>query len=65
MPSWVDHLLAADSLWRDRAFLLFWLGRIISVAGSILTSVVLPILIFQLTGSALRTARLAAFTVLP
>jgi MFS family permease len=65
MPSWVDRLLAADSLWRDRAFLLFWLGRIISVAGSILTSVVLPILIFQLTGSALRTALLAAFTVLP
>ena len=65
MTSWVDHLLAADSLWRDRAFVLFWLGRIISVAGSILTSVVLPILIFQLTGSALRTALLAAFTVLP
>ena len=65
MLSWVDRLLATDSLWRDRAFLLFWLGRLISVAGSILTSVVLPILVFQLTGSALRTALLATFNVLP
>lgn len=65
MLSWVDSLLAPDSLWRDRAFLLFWLGRLISVAGSILTSVVLPILVFQLTGSALRTALLATFNVLP
>lgn len=57
--------LPADSLWRDRAFVLFCLGRIISITGSILTSVVLPILIFQLTGSALRTALLATFNVLP
>lgn len=57
--------LPPDSLWRDRAFVLFWWGRIISITGSVLTSVVLPILVFQLTGSALRTAMLATFQVLP
>lgn len=65
MRSWRERLVAPDALWRDRAFVLFWLGRLISVAGSILTSVVLPILVFQLTGSALRTALLATFNVLP
>lgn len=60
-----ERMVTPDSLWRDRAFVLFWLGRLISVAGSILTSVVLPILVFQLTGSALRTALLATFNVFP
>ncbi len=65
MRSWGEQMVAVDSLWRDRPFVLFWLGRIISISGSVLTSVVLPILVFQLTGSALRTALLATLNVLP
>lgn len=57
--------IAADSLWRDRPFMLFWLARTISLAGSAITAVVLPILVFQLTGSALQTALLATLEVLP
>jgi MFS family permease len=53
------------SIWQDRDFLLFWLGRIVSTIGTILTSVVLPILVFQLTGSALQTSLLATLGVLP
>ena len=53
------------SLWRDRAFVLFWVARLISISGSTITAVVLPILVFQLTGSALQTALLASLEVLP
>lgn len=53
------------SLWRDRAFVLFWLAGAVSVAGSVITAVVLPILVFQLTGSALNTALLSSLTVVP
>lgn len=57
--------LDANSLWRDRSFTLFWLARTISLAGSAITAVVLPILVFQLTGSAFQTALLATLEVLP
>lgn len=53
------------TLWHDRAFVLFWIGRSTSVGGSIITSVVLPILIFQLTGSALQTSILSSLQVIP
>lgn len=53
------------SLWRDRAGVLFWAARVISISGSTITAVVLPILVFQLTGSALQTALLATLEVLP
>lgn len=56
---------SAGSLWRDRAFVLFWAARVISISGSTITAVVLPILVFQLTGSALQTALLATVKVLP
>jgi MFS family permease len=54
-----------SSLWRDRAFVLFWFARVVSEAGTVITTVVLPILIFQLTGSALRTSLLATVQVIP
>jgi len=53
------------SLWHDRDFVLFWLGQNISFAGTAVTTVVLPILIFQRTGSPLQTALMAAIQVLP
>ena len=56
---------AAPPIWRERSFLLFWLARNVSLAGSVITGVVLPILIFQQTGSALQTSLLATFNVLP
>src|SRR5579859_1125067 len=55
----------AGSLWRDRDFGLFWAGRMISLAGSAVTTVVLPILVYRLTGSALQTALLAGIAILP
>lgn len=52
-------------LWQDRAFVLFWTARVVSIGGSTISAVVLPILVFQLTGSALQTALLATLEVLP
>src|SRR3954451_24745873 len=56
---------ARASLWRDRAFLLYWLGRAISLFGTQITMVVLPILVFQRTHSASLTALLGVLEVLP
>lgn len=53
------------SIWHDRDFVLFWLGQNISFAGTAITTVVLPILIFQRTGSPLQTSLTAAIQVLP
>ncbi len=52
-------------LWRDRAFVRFWIGRMVSILGSTVTAVVLPILVYQRTGSALLTGLLAAVGVVP
>ncbi|MDQ2806622.1 MAG: MFS transporter [Chloroflexota bacterium] len=53
------------TLWRDRSFLLYWLGRSISLFGTQITVVVLPILVFQRTRSALLTSLLGVLEVLP
>ena len=53
------------SLWHDRSFLFFWSGRAISLLGTGITSVVLPILVYRLTASALLTSLLATLEVLP
>lgn len=52
-------------LWTDRAFRLFFFGRTVSLSGSALALVVLPILVFQLTGSASQTALLMVVETLP
>jgi len=44
---------------------LFWCGRIVSGAGTMITSVVLPILVFRLTGSAAQTALLTGLRAIP
>ncbi len=53
------------SLWRDRSFLFYCSGRAISLLGTAITSVVLPILVYRLTSSALLTSLLATVEVLP
>lgn len=52
-------------VWRDGAFRLFWLARTTSVAGTAVTLVALPLLVLELTGSAVATSAVAAVEVLP
>lgn len=56
---------SSASLWKDRGFALFWGGRAVSLLGSAITSVVLPILVYHLTASALLTSLLTTLEVLP
>ncbi len=50
---------------RDRTFALFWAAHTVSEAGSRITYVVAPILVYRLTGSALNTGFLAALEAMP
>ncbi len=59
------RLSAANSLWTDRAFVLFLTGRAVSLLGSVITFVALPLLVYGLTGSALQTSLLTSLGVLP
>ena len=52
-------------LWRDGDFILFWSARTVSVTGTALSLVALPVLVYQLTGSAALTGVLAATEFLP
>ena len=49
----------------DRDFRLYWLARIISLSGSLITVVVMPVLVYRLTGSAALTALTATLEALP
>lgn len=60
-----DATPAPPSLWRDPTFVLFWFARAVSLVGTALTTVVLPLLLFRLTGSALQTGLLTALNALP
>ncbi|MFD4637433.1 MFS transporter [Lentzea sp. NPDC058436] len=53
------------TLWEDREFRRFWLAGLISNAGSALSGVALPVLMYSLTGSAAYTGALAALTAAP
>jgi len=46
-------VVAEPSVWRSRSFQLLWAARTVSLTGSAVTLVVLPILVFQRTGSPL------------
>ena len=61
----LSRLIPPGSLLRERSFGLFWGAHAISEAGSRITSVVAPILVYQLTGSALGTGVLAALQAVP
>jgi len=56
---------SSASVWRDCAFVLFWLAQTVSGTGTSVTNVVLPILVFQRTGSPLQTAILSGLRVVP
>ena len=55
----------APTLRGDRAFRKFWTAGSVSLAGTLVTSVVLPILIYQRTGSAWQTSLLVAIETIP
>jgi transmembrane secretion effector len=57
--------LASQSLWRDRAFLLFWSGRAISLLGTAMTAVVFPLLVYRMTHSPLLTALISVCDIAP
>ncbi|ADB33491.1 major facilitator superfamily MFS_1 [Kribbella flavida DSM 17836] len=52
-------------LLRDRAFVLFLLARTVAVVGSAITTVALPLLVFQVTSSPLVTSLVTAMQVAP
>jgi MFS family permease len=56
----VDRSLRADPDFRR-----YWLSRLVSVGGSMVTYVVLPVLVYQLTGSPLWSSLVAAAEALP
>ena len=58
-----DH--GGVALWTDREFGKLWLARVISSAGSALSGVALPVLMYSLTGSAVQTSALVALTAAP
>ncbi|MFC0623476.1 MFS transporter [Kribbella deserti] len=53
------------SLLRDKVFMYFLLARTVAVLGSAITSVALPLLVFQVTSSPLITSLVTAVQVLP
>jgi len=53
------------SLRQDLHFRRYWLARMVSLSGSMITYVVLPILVYQLTGSNLWTGLVAVSEALP
>ncbi|MBV9229967.1 MAG: MFS transporter, partial [Chloroflexi bacterium] len=57
--------LASQSLWRDRAFLLFWSGRAISLLGTAMTAVVFPLMVYRMTRSPLLTALISVCDIAP
>jgi MFS family permease len=52
-------------LWKNPAFAVFWLARTISFAGTGITTVVLPVLVFKLTGAPAAVAALNVLEVGP
>lgn len=55
----------AASIWRNPSYVRLWLSHTVTVAGTAVTRVVVPVLIYQMTGSAALTALFAAFEALP
>ena len=57
------RLMTSESLWRDPDFVRYWASRAVSMLGSAITYVALPVLVYRLTGSATWTGlRSAAST---
>jgi len=52
-------------LWRNPAFMVFWSARTISFTGTGITMIVLPVLVFRLTGSPAWVASVNAIEAIP
>ena len=52
-------------LWRNQAFVVFWSARTISFAGTGITTVVLPVLVYAMTGSPAWVASLGLIESVP
>lgn len=53
------------SVWRDRDLVLFIAARVVAVAGTAVTTVAMPLLVYQLSGSVFLTALVTAGQVVP
>jgi len=56
---------APVGLHRNRAFVVYWSARTLSFAGTGITVVVLPVLVYRLTGSPAAVAALSAIEAVP
>jgi hypothetical protein len=59
------RLRPGEGMLADRSFRFFWLARAISLTGSAVTAVVLPLLMYQQTGSPVATSLLAGTEAIP
>lgn len=57
--------MTSESLWRDLDFVRYWASRAVSMLGSAITYVALPVLVYRLTGSATWTGVVTAMDTLP
>lgn len=55
----------AGSLLRDSDFLRYWAARVVSVSGSAVTYVAMPVLVYRLTGSPLLTGLVSVAETIP
>lgn len=60
-----DRLTALALVRRDRSFRRLWLAHAVTTAGSWVSYVVLPLFVYQLTGSPLQTALLSVVQFVP
>ncbi|WP_029210238.1 MFS transporter [Arsenicicoccus bolidensis] len=57
--------MTSESLWRGPDFVRYWASRAVSMLGSAITYVALPVLVYRLTGSATWTGVVTAMDTLP
>ncbi len=65
MTSPENGAAGSGGLWADPDFVRFWLARQVSIAGSLVTALALPVLIYLVSGSAPLTALVAVLEGLP
>lgn len=58
-------MMEATGLRHDRDFRLYWLARVASLTGSLVTAVAMPVLVYRLSHSALLTALATTLEALP
>ena len=53
------------SLWRNRDYMILWSGQLLSVLGTSVSQLALPLLVLALTGSPAQTGLAALLETLP